>query len=388
MSSITDILADHHYELLWQGGVLVGPAAEFLAAEARQAQFFLIGEEHGVGSNLQFATALYKRLRAQNTTHYVTEVGPVSAAHLQHLAQKPAGEEAFSAFYAQFPFSIPFAWFKEEVALLQAAAQAGATIMGIDQEFIFSPQWHFHTLHTLTSDSRFKGYLAEWLEIEQNAFQQMSQGTPPDQLDCFMSRPLPPHFDTLYQSFITAQNQPALAVMEALKVSYEIYNHYSQQRYYANNQTRAQTMKRYFTEGYKKQPAGENFLFKLGANHVKRGHSPMGVQDIGNFVSELAVFNQTHSFHLFVLPLAGAHNVWLPFLPESYQAHPIAESYGPAFSSLTTAAPHTQGWQLYDLRPLRARHNFWSKETPELKELILGYDAVLMINPVTPAGLL
>lgn len=388
MSSITEILANHHYELLWQGGVLAGPAADFLAAEVQKAQFVLIGEEHGVGSNLQFAAALFKQISSQKTTHYVTEVGPVSATHLQHLAQQPRSPEQFRAFYAQFPFSIPFAWFKEEVALLQAVVQTGATIMGIDQEFIFSPQWHFQTLHTLTTDPLFKGYLAEWLEIEQKAFHQMSQGTPPDQLDCFMSRPLPPQFDALYQSFVTAQNQPALAVMEALKVSYEIYNHYNEQRYYANNQTRAQWMKRYFTAGYQAQPAGDNFLFKLGANHVKRGHSPMGVQDIGNFVSELAIFNQTNSFHLFVLPLTGAHNVWLPFLPESYQAHPIAESYGPAFAALTTAAPYTQGWQLYDLRPLRDRHNFWSKETPELKDLILGYDAVLLINPVAPAVLL
>lgn len=395
MPSLTEFLSEHHYPLQLDEDTLIGPGAAFLQARAQESRFMLIGEEHGVGSNLEFATALFKAIHPLNYNTYVTEIGPVSAAHFNRLLQNPSFPAGVSTFFQEFPFSVPFAWWQEEIALYEALHQAlpeqQSPIIGIDQEFILSPQYHLQTLLEFCTEPSLQAKLGAWLELEQQANRALASGLSPDQLIAFMNQPLPEKWETLHQYFGTHAQTEALAIMDALQASHQIYMFYKHEQFYDNNHVRSELMRRYFYTAYKKQISSQpdsRFLVKLGANHVSRGHTTMGILDIGNFISERSSVDELKSFHLFVVPLSGTLNAWLPFLPEAFKAHPIDGDYGPGISHLLDAAPAKAGWNLYDLRQFRHRQTYWSKDEPAFKDLFLRYDAVLLMENVRAAKLI
>jgi hypothetical protein len=114
----------------------------------------------------------------------------------------------------------------------------------------------------------------------------------------------------------------------------------------------------------------------------------MGIQDIGNFISELAVMENSQSFHLFVLPVSGKQNVWLPFLPEEFKATPIETNTQPELRPILENVQDKSGWHLYDLQPLRLRQNYWSEGNANFKKFFQGYDAILLMYDVQPATLI
>ena len=393
MSTLTEFLSEHHYPLQLVDGRLTGPGAEFLLAQARASRFMLLGEEHGVGSHLDFALALFQKLQPIGYRNYVMEVGPLSAKHLAQCASGADSQAAFEAFFTKYPFSVPFAWLEEETRLLRAVQAAspenGNAIIGIDQEFIFSPQVHLDTLRALCPDPGWQTTLTGWLETERDANHALAHGTLPNELTSFMNRSLPEGWTTLRDYFTSQKNAEALTVMEALEASHQIYMHYAHKEYYDNNHVRGLLMRKYFYTAYQKTLAVQpdaRFVIKLGANHVSRGHTSMGILDIGTFIAELAAMQNAQSFHLLVLPTSGALNAWLPFLPPEFKAHPVKSDYGPEFAPLLDR-PVKTGWNLYDLRLLRHRQNFWSKDNPAFKDLFLRYDAVLLMENVRAATL-
>lgn len=395
MSSLREFLSEHHYPLQLDHQSLIGPGAAFLQARAQEARFMLLGEEHGVGSNLAFATALFQTIHPFGYKTYVTEIGPISAANFNQYLHTSDPQAAFEAFFREYPFAVPFAWWQEERALYQAVRQAAseqeAPLIGVDQEFILSPQCHLKTLWEQCADPGLQARLGAWLDLERQANRALARGTSPDQLITFMNQALPDAWEALRQHFATHAQADALAIMDALQVSHQIYMFYKHEQYYENNQVRSEWMRSYFYTAYQKQMAAwpdSRFFIKLGANHVSRGHTTMGILDLGNFIAELAYIEGTKSFHLLVLPLSGTLNAWLPFLPEAYKAHPIDGDYGPGVAHLLEAVPSKTGWNLYDLRPFRQRQNYWAKEQPAFKELFLRYDAVLLMEDVHAARFL
>lgn len=395
MSALTEYFAEHHYSLEISEGALTGSGADFLTREANAARFFLLGEDHGVGSNLKFATALFKLLQPSGYRAYVTEIGPVSAGHIRTLLQQPDSLAALQVFFTQYPFSIPFSWYEDEARLLQTVqpsqTKAEPAIIGVDQEFILSPQLHLETLQTLCTDSALKLKINEWLHAEKATIRDMYAGKPIDQLNLFMNQALPTEWTSL-RSHFEAQHEPAaLHIMEALAASHEIYMYYKTEDYHLNNHVRSLLMKKYFYQAYQQQQAAQpetKYLIKLGANHIERGHSAMGIQDIGNFISELAVLENSQSFHLFVLPVSGKQNAWLPFLPEEFKAMPIEANTQPELRPILESVQEKSGWHLYDLRPLRLRQNYWSEGNADFKKFFRGYDAIMLMHAVDPATLI
>jgi hypothetical protein len=390
MATLSDILSENHFSLALTDGTLTGTGVDFLVKQAKEAQFFLFGEDHGIAENLNFATALFKLLQPTGYNSYVTEIGPFSAEYFNRYARQPDAMRAFHEFYSKYPFSIPFGWLQEEVHLLQTVATTATSpqppIIGIDQEFIISPQLHFEKLKMECTDPLLREKVGIWHQAEQKANKDMHTGKQMDQLAIFMNTPLPEEWPALREHFESQSNSKAIAVMDAIADSHEIYMYYKTEDYYLNNHVRSLLMKKYFYEAYQKR-TGTKYFIKLGANHIKRGHSAMNIQDIGNFISELAVMENTPSFHLFVFPYSGEQNVWLPFAPEEYKAAQIEENTNPMYKPILEALPDKSNWHLYDLRPLRMRQNLWAKDNPEFKNLIQGYDAVLLMGNVKAAQL-
>lgn len=389
MSTLLETLNQNHFSISLSQGKLTGAGMEFLFNQAQESRFFLLGEDHGIGDNLNFSAALLNILQPHGYNTYVTEIGPESAKLIGPLAKTPNVMEVFGDFYAKYPFSIPFAWLKEEVELL-ASLDSRSQIIGIDQEFILAPQIFLETLKEICNDKHWSETLTNWLEAERKTVREMVSGKPIDQLALFMNIPLPEEWGKLKEHFQYQNNMEGIALIDALSASHEIYMFYKNESYHLNNFVRSNLMKKYFYREYKRitdAQSGAKFFIKLGANHIERGHSAMGIQDIGNFISELALMEDSASFHLFVSPMSGTQNAWLPFLPEGYKAYPLEENNNPAFAPLLETITDRSGWHLFDLRPLRHRLNTFTKGNPEFKKLIQGYDAILFMYDVKAAHL-
>lgn len=71
--------AAHAVRLDFDGAAFSGPAFDRLVEEGRAAQFFLLGEEHGIAENPKLAAALFTALTADGYAQLAIEVSPPMA---------------------------------------------------------------------------------------------------------------------------------------------------------------------------------------------------------------------------------------------------------------------------------------------------------------------
>jgi hypothetical protein len=181
-----------------------------------------------------------------------------------------------------------------------------------------------------------------------------------------------------------------------LRESREIYKKNFEGAGYDSNLQRSILMKRHFMAYYNRAAAQRGtqpkVLFKFGANHVKRGRNFTNVYDMGNLVSELAAANGSASFHLFVLPLGGTQNSYVPFLANAADKEKkveIRENSGAFDGRAFLQTKNGKDWAVIDLRPLRPLVSAGNiKDLPRgFADLVWGFDAILII-PETKAATL
>lgn len=388
-SLLTELLKPQSYPLQLTGGNFSGPGHDFLRKEGENAQFFLIGENHGIAELPLFTSALFRDFKNLGYKYFATETGPFEADFLEKTASQADWEQQFDAFFKRFPFSIPFYNLKEECALLQAVlADANSQmplIWGIDQEFAAAPRMIFEHLKKEAKTEESRNLAAEYFEKAQTGFQEALKTKNPG--SSFMGFIRPDDFVKLKAAF--AAQPKALELLTELEKSIEIYQLWFTSQGYESNRKRAEMMKQYFWNYYKQAKqleATPKVIFKFGANHMFRGANALNVHDIGNFVSELASQENTGSFHLYVLGQKGTQNRFSPFSPESDKKKAVEASeyledidFSVLFESATA-----DNWLILDLRPLR--QELFRKRLkglkPKMEKLIWSYDAILVMPEV------
>ncbi|KAA0220949.1 hypothetical protein EDS67_29040 [candidate division KSB1 bacterium] len=140
------------------------------------------------------------------------------------------------------------------------------------------------------------------------------------------------------------------------------------------------------------QDSPPRVLFKFGVYHIKKGRSYTNIYDIGNLAAELAEANNNHSFLLFVIGVAGTQNAYLPFVGNEADKNKKIDAvttYDLADIKPFLAAADQKLWTVFDLRPLRPllHAQKLGSLAPNTKELIWGYDAVLVMPQVRAATL-
>lgn len=373
---------------------LSGPGAAYLAEKAAAVRFLLIGEDHGIGDILRFSQRLFNQVKGFGYSHYVTEIGPISAGLINTMARSADPGLAYNDFYREFGFSIPFATFVEEMELHQEVVEAALDdenpVLGIDQEFFLGSLPLLPLILEENANGQAAEQVRELILRERDSYQALLEIKDLSAVKFFMNQPLPETWGTIrdgYRSYAKADR-----ILEALEASNQIYMHYNNGEYHLNNAVRASLMKRYFYEQYqdvRRSNPDARLLVKLGANHIMRGHSILAVQDIGNALSELAALHGEDTFHLLVLALEGTQNGWAPFTPPEARQLPIDHTSGLAsfYQPVLEALPEATGWNLYELAALRQRINKWSGGDARLKQTILGYDAILVMDRAGAATL-
>jgi hypothetical protein len=364
-------------------GKLSGPGADLLMNALASTQFFLIGEEHETAEIPKLATALLPAAWKNGYRHVAFEVGPFSIARV-------GSYEETAAYLKRYPWSLPFLSWKEEAELHAAAAKLGATIWGIDQEFILAGTANLERLVTLAKDDASREAAAKLLERSRAGDAELVKTKNPGAL--FMFTATAEDFTALRAAF--AGNGEALKLIDALDASREIYA-LNRTSGWESNYKRSLLMKRLFSDAYAaavaKGEARPKVFVKLGATHTMRGRSMTGVYDLGSLVPELAFLNGTRSFSLLVLPAGGFVNSHRPFSPDDTDKR---AAYDPAKALPFDAKPLFDAvspteWSLFDLRPLRVALQRSKMEPlePRFRNVLWGYDAILIIPEVTPATL-
>lgn len=390
--TLGDLLAQHRLPLEIGPRGIAGPGAELLLREAEKARYVLIGEEHGIAEITQLVRAVHDR-SSMGFEIYAVEIGNLAAEELSERAKDSRGWVAFDDFQRDFPFAIPFAVFKDDAELMVRAARSGK-LVGLDQEFLLAPLWLLGEIATaLRPLSPAAADAAEKARVEEeDAYRRMIAAGDPQAAEIFVNRPLPAGWAE-WKALLAGDPQAARAsrALAALEETQQIYELYHQERYHENNDQRALVMKSHWRAALA-APGGclgqGRALVRLGANHVARGLSQLGISDVGNFLAELAVVQQTGSLHVLVLPTSGALNAWLPFLPGETTALPLditSPDYDFYRDLLEAAAP---GRAVYDLRELRPRYRRLAKGKPNLEKLLLGYDLLVIVDDAHPAELL
>lgn len=394
--TLAEMLAQQRFPIEIGPTGISGPGAELLLREAGKARYVLIGEEHGLAEIPQLTRAIYEK-SSPGFEIYGAEIGNLAAEEVASMAKDSRGLPAFDDFQRKFPFAIPFIVFQEDAELIALAARSGK-VVGLDQEFLLGTVWLLgeveKALRPLSPEAADQAAIT--LAEEKQVFAAMFASGDRDAGEVFVNRPLPPGWERWKASLAgpgTPEKARALRAMKALEETQFIYELYDQQRYHDNNDQRGKVMKAH----WQAQTAGPDgcsgtgrALVRLGANHVIRGMSPLGISDVGNFLAELATAQGVESLHVLVLPVSGSLNAWLPFLPGETTAVAIdakAEDYD-FYRELLDALPADGGRAVYDLRPLRARHRRLSKGRPNLEKVLLGYDLVVVVDKAHPATLL
>ncbi|MBX7220313.1 MAG: hypothetical protein K1Y36_10245 [Blastocatellia bacterium] len=386
-------LTKNAYPLTVEGGKLTGAGADVLHREAKAAQFVLLGEDHGMTEMPQLTAMLFEELAPAGFEYFASEIGPLSARHLEKVARGPNSTEALATMNKQYPFGIPFYFWKEECAMVQAIGsktrQKTNWLWGLDQEFILSANFHFERLVELTRKTKAEAVVQEMYQPLKTEFAHMVESKNPASV--FMASARPEDFDRLEKALEGVPNPAVAEIFRELKVSWEVYLKNAGNQGYASNTQRSKLMKQhfmdYYKQAYKRDGKLPKVLFKFGMMHTKRGRSWLNVYDMGNLAAELAASNGSQSLHVVVVGAGGATNGYFPFVgneADKKKPYNVVEEMNFFDVKPLLAAAQGKNWTLLDLRPLRplAQGRKLGKIDPRLEEFIWGYDMAIVIPEI------
>lgn len=378
-------------------GHLEGQGVEFLAKEAADAQFILVGEDHGLAQMPQFVAALFDTVRPAGFGHLVVEAGPLAAGYLTRTAIMPDARSAFVEFGKKYPYAMAFFFWREETEMLERVVKslgdATEPIWGIDQEFIGAGTLHLERLLQLAPDDTARKAAQKSLDYARQDIPRMIEQKNPGGM--FVLSAKTQDYQELRTAF--AASPEALGIIRELERSTAIYRMNTTGSGWLSNFERARLTKEYFRAFYERAAQrGERLpraVFKYGANHAKRGRGYLGVHDLGNMASELAEFNGLQSLHILVICTRGTVNAYRMSGDDEAAKEAPYEAVK-AYASIMDIKPlidasDPTAWTLIDVRPVRRHLSRRFKDIDRnLSETLWGYDAVLIIPECTASTLL
>ena len=360
-------------------GTLAGPGAAPLLQASRQAQYVLLGEDHGVAEIAQFSSAYFNALAPAGFTTLVTENGPVAASALEGMLKRPDAVAAIARFDAAYPDAIAFYTMRQEAEMLVGFALAAGPRFeqwGIDQEFIGTAKYLIARMLAQPVNPAARAKLEALRQMEAVAYQKAAATGNP--MEYLMLSASDEELASLRPLLAGPKEQTALGLLDALLDSRAIYQKSASKvpgDRDLSNRMRLALLKR--TLGSRLGVREQKLLVKVGANHAYKGINPLNNRDVGNFLAERAEGQGLTSLHLIVLAAKGKQ---LRFAGAGKPPQPAPiELDGAAFKLLAGAGATDGSWSLFDLRSLRPGLRKLVAGDIDMLNLINGYDFALVI---------
>ena len=378
-SAVLDQLKANRLAITLDKGTLAGPGAAPLLQASRQAQYVLLGEDHGVAEIAQFSSAYFNALTPAGFTTLVTESGPAVTAALEGMLKRTDAPAAIAAFADTYPDAIAFYSMRQEAEMLAGFALAAGPrfqYWGIDQEFVGAAKYLIAQMLTRPLSPAARARLETLRQMESAAYQKAAaSGNPMEHL---MLSAATEDLASLRPLVAGPEARSALDLLDALLESRAIYLKSASKApadRELSNRMRLALLKR--TLASRLDGREQKLVVKLGANHAYKANNPLNNRDIGNFLAERAEGQGQSSLHLIVLAAKGKQ---LRFAGAGKPYKPAPIELGSAAYKLLASAGATDGsWSLFDLRSLRPDARKLAAGDIDLLNLINGYDFAVLI---------
>lgn len=386
------LLAQRHLVAL-EDGQLTGPGGELLLAASRDAQFTLIGEEHGVAEIPALTSALFRALVPHGYRYLAIETGDALAAALDSVARRPAPLDALTRFFHEHWPGAPFFAMQPEAQLLADAVTASSArpvLWGLDYD-IMADRYALARLEALARTAAERQAVAHLRHVADSLLRRAMAERNPGLIMMF-GGPMEP-VAALRTAFAPSPGDPTDRIIAELEQTLAINRYWVTGQGYRSNEARATWNKRQFGRMLREATAADGtmprVLLKFGGYHMMRGRTTTNVYDLGSLAAELADASGTRSFHVMVV--GGADT-------EHAVADPTVMEYRPAPAGVQQEAwarplfdlADPARWTLYDLRPLRPllATNRLGPVTDRMASTIWAFDAYLVLSGSTPSTML
>ena len=362
-----------------------GPAGrgwDWLLQEASNAQFTLIGEEHGVVETAQLAAAFFSALRASGYSRMAVEVSPIIAQDIEAAARRN-GLQGIKDFIA-----LPTTWsplyLREEAqfiaTVINAAPKSERVLWGLDRE-LFSDRYLISRLEARVPP-RARESFTRLKEASTNAWARVKQNPGPENMFLFSQDP------AVVSAVRAAWPNPdseSDMILRTLEETLAINTTGRTGTGYASSLQRAQWNRNNLAARLKEEQRRgplPKVMLKFGYNHMIRGANYVNTFDLGAMASEVADFNGSSAFHIIVLPGPGSRQAVLgperSFVSVASDEFDEFRSGDQRLTRVLSNASAT-GHEVIDLRALRplAMRGLegWN---PDLIRTIHGFDAAVI----------
>lgn len=338
-------------ELISHATTLETSGKEILLKEAREHQYFLLGELHGETEIPQLLSALWPALWEAGYRHVAAEVSPWAATHLQRNV-------------ADDPIPVPGLWTREQAAIVNRLAPANRPVLwGCDIEELQPDQLIRQVAQLNPEDPGLRRMAA----LVSKGY---ARNLAPTLLEIARSEH-PVHDANIGGASLWTSTLRTLEV-EALR--------FDRSTRYEASKTRELVMKTLFLQHSEQEPDGK-VLFRFGRNHLHRGYDARGISTLGNFLVEWALSHGQSVVNVGAFAAGGKEHL----VGNTFDAD---ERQDEATFALLAGLAGKKA-TVFDLRSFRPRlHSIPAqKRTPLEANLIYwadSYDFLLCYPSVTP----
>lgn len=372
-------------------GKTSGAAMQVLNDATADAQFVLVGEDHGIAEIPPFVGTVFEMLAPRGFHTLAIETGPYVTPVLQENAAKADGAAQMSAWLKKYPFAVAFYNWRQEFALLQRCARAGSDgkveLWGLDQELMGASTFLLHRISEQMLGADARAMAAKLTKENEDDYAAAEKTGDPSGL--FMMKVKDADL-SIFAEQLKAQGNPAAEkILSSLWESRRIYEKNMSGKGFASNRDRSLLMKENFKGDYEAATRTEplpKVMFKFGGIHMYRGYNLLRNNDIGNMVAELADWNGTKSVHILIFGVKGEEAAFAGIgKPSSAETLDLRTDKRADFAFIEPMLDNMlkDSWTMYDLRGLRPHLGEYGAIDTQLERLILGYDFLVLIPQVT-----
>ena len=385
-SLVAMLRANAHPMQAGADGRLSGAGADLLLAAGREAQFFLIGEEHGVAEVPLVAADLFRQLAPAGYRHLAIETGEILAAELNRRVRADTTGAAYAAFGRDYFPGAPFYNWREDAALLRTAIHAAGggedVLWGLDYDIV-ADRYTLRRLRDIAPNPAARAAAEAVIARADSALQQALATQNPGLLMMFGG----PEdvYAPLRAAYAPEPGSEADRILRLMETTREINAYRGRGQGYLSNHHRAllnkRQLMRYLHAATERGGRMPRVMMKFGASHMMRGRTFTNVFDLGTLASEIADVHGSRSFGVLMLGGAGTkHAVIDPRVFRSVEVPVEVEAWAQPFHD----AADPQRWTVLDLRPIRARIPRLGTLPDQTLQVLYGFDAVVILSGSGP----
>lgn len=363
----------YYFEIL--EGEAYGKGFEILKNQIKNSQFVVLGEEHFSARVSEFTYALVPALTKNEFKYFAAEIGSNTAKELSELIKSKQSLYDFNTQNYNLVGEVPIPFFdgKEDEVFLKAFMENEFELWGIDQEYFTSQIFLFDKLFSLSNNPKQLEQL--YFDAKEFAVSATKKSMQDRKYKLFASLL---HSEEINDYFNALDHRKfeINKIIDDLKKSWEVYKAFEENEQYINIHKRLHIMQENFTKYYHKAMEVEALpkaFVKIGGVHASKGRSHHNIYDIGNFIMELANFNQQKSTHILIFPCAHINY-------DGKISSNIDEEDEALFSSIIDL--NSEKWTLIDLKSIEK--SSWKNkiESESLKDYMYRFDYMIL----TPAS--